>query len=373
MTSITEICPQCGSREIDPTGKCQVCGLHVVEEKAAPKATRQKEAGARDGLIEVDFSTSPQDQNSEMPEWRSELSRRLLEIKRRRGEGQGPSDELPAAPLSLPQSETTSNVRAKPAGDPPLITAAPAGQRAVAPAGSQFNRSRPIRTDRIVPLPERNAQRSPRPAKKVDMPLPLFQPARGKAGTKPAAIETGRSDFPKVMDPDPDKLQKLLDTIVLRQAEPSVPSTPGASAKTAVPEESGDMLILLSRTLSGFMDLVLVLLLTGGFVLAADFFSGVEMIDGISKAWYTALLLATYFLYATFFLSTANQTIGMMIKDLRVVGDNGLRPGLDQVLMLSAGFLLSIFALGVGLLWSFFDREHRCLHDRLSHTRVVRI
>jgi uncharacterized RDD family membrane protein YckC len=121
------------------------------------------------------------------------------------------------------------------------------------------------------------------------------------------------------------------------------------------------------------MDLLLIGLLAGGLILSADFFSGIEMIDGVSKAWYAALLLATYLLYSTFFLGTANQTIGMMIKDLRVVSDNGLRPRLDQVLLLSAGYLLSIFAVGIGLLWSFFDPEHRCLHDRLSHTRVVRI
>ncbi len=367
MTPIPEICPHCKSKEIDPAGKCQVCGLKVTaEDKPRPESPRKVEGGTLGGSIEVDFSTAPQNSGLEMPEWRHELSRRLLEIKHRRGKIVEPAPAPPAKTLPFPQAEQSSRTRSIPMADAPLVTQA--ARRAATNAA--ISEDKP---DKIVRLPERNAARQPRTVKKADAPLPLFQPARGKAGVKSAPADVGLKPIPKVMDPDPAELQKLLDTIVLRQAGPAVVSPPAQAAKKRSEEESGNMLILLSRTLSGFMDLLIVCLLTGGIILAADFFSGIEMIDNVSKAWYGALLLATYLLYSTFFLGTANQTIGMMIKDLRVVGENGARPRLKQILQLSAWFLLSFLAAGFGLLWSFFDRRHRCMHDRISKTHVVRV
>ncbi len=364
MTPIPDICPHCKSKEIDSAGKCQVCGHRVKEDKPTHDRPRRSEGGSLDRPINVEFSTSTEDQNPEMPEWRHELSRRLLEIKRKRGESPEPGPVLPAKTLPFPHLEQPLRIEAKPIADAPLITKASVGPATSSAAEPQ---------DKIVRLPERNIARPQRAARKANAPLPLFQPARGKAGIKSASAEVDLRPIPKVTDPDPDQLQKLLDTIVLRQVDRGIasPQVAGANRKTA--EEPGDKLILLSRTLSGLMDLLIVVLLAGCFILAADFFSGIEMIDNVSKAWYAALLLATYMLYSTFFLGTANQTIGMMIKDLRVVGERGERPKINQILLLSAGYLLSALALGLGLLWACFDRRSRCLHDRLSHTHIVRL
>jgi uncharacterized RDD family membrane protein YckC len=63
----------------------------------------------------------------------------------------------------------------------------------------------------------------------------------------------------------------------------------------------------------------------------------------------------------------------MMITDLRVVGDDGVRPVLHQLLSRCTLYLLSFFALGIGLLWSLINRESLCLHDKLSDTRVKRV
>jgi len=131
--------------------------------------------------------------------------------------------------------------------------------------------------------------------------------------------------------------------------------------------------MLLSRTLSGLIDLIVVVLCTGGFILAADHFAGIVILDSISLFDYSALFLMTYILYSIFFLAACGQTIGMMITDLRVVGSGRKRPSVSRLLGRCLGYLLSLLVLGIGLLWSLFDRESLCFHDRVSLTRVVRV
>lgn len=360
-------CPHCNSKDIDPTGKCQVCGLKVREDEPVPRAAEEGDAVFPDGPAKADGLSSPREPTPEIPEWRHELSRRLIEIKRRRGV----PVELPPAPqaasaktLPFPQPEQPPRAEVEPV----LQLSAPprAARRAARPVLSDIQ-------DRIVRLPERPAARQQHATKKADRPLPLFQPALGKGGTVRNPAELQAKPIPRVTDPDPVELKKLIDAIVINRVQPATAPTAKAAPKRRIEEEHGDLLLLLSRTLSGFVDLLIVGLCTGAFIVSADFFSEIDMIDNVSKVWYSALLLATYLLYSTFFLGTANQTIGMMIKDLKVVGENGKRPRMSQILKLSAAYLLSIVAAGSGLIWACFDREHRCLHDRLSRTWIVRL
>jgi uncharacterized RDD family membrane protein YckC len=78
-------------------------------------------------------------------------------------------------------------------------------------------------------------------------------------------------------------------------------------------------------------------------------------------------------MYSIFFLAASGQTVGMMITDLRVIGIANSRPSVSQLFARSFGYLLSVIVLGAGLVYSFFDRKHRCFHDRLSDTSVIRI
>jgi uncharacterized RDD family membrane protein YckC len=149
-------------------------------------------------------------------------------------------------------------------------------------------------------------------------------------------------------------------------ADPFVPSA-------AVLDRDQDFVMLLSRVLSGLVDLIIIFLSAGFLVLAADIFSGVRILGLTSVFNYAVLLLLVYFLYSLFFLGISNQTIGMMMTNLRLAMDKSDdRPRIARVLLRSAGYLLSLLCLGAGLLWALFDRERRCFHDRLTSTRVVR-
>jgi uncharacterized RDD family membrane protein YckC len=143
-----------------------------------------------------------------------------------------------------------------------------------------------------------------------------------------------------------------------------------------VPEPGPDQegkLILLSRTLSGLVDWIVIAFCTGAFIVAADYFSGIIALDRISLLLFFALFLLNYFLYSLFFLAASNQTIGMMITDLRVVGVANNRPSLGQLARRCCGYFMSVCFVGIGLVSALFDRGSLCFHDRISGTRVVRI
>ena len=168
------------------------------------------------------------------------------------------------------------------------------------------------------------------------------------------------------------EVRHLIDDMVAKRNSPMRTLEVSARAVVSPEEEPAgeNKLILLSRTLSGMIDLLAVFLCTIGFVMAEDVFSGIEIFDEISFVNSAVVFLTTYFLYSLFFLGAANQTIGMMITHLRLVADSGSRPVFGRILGRCVLFILSVAALGIGLLWGCFDPESRCLHDHLSGTRV---
>jgi uncharacterized RDD family membrane protein YckC len=138
-------------------------------------------------------------------------------------------------------------------------------------------------------------------------------------------------------------------------------------------DQAQDWITLLSRVLSGLVDLIIISLSAGFLVLAADIFSGVRILGLTSVLIYSLLLLLVYFLYTLFFLGITNQTIGMMMTNLRLAMDKSdARPQFVWIVIRSVAYLLSVVCLGAGLIWALFDRERRCFHDRLTNTRVVR-
>ena len=171
--------------------------------------------------------------------------------------------------------------------------------------------------------------------------------------------------------------QKRIDEMTSRQSQHKEVLF-GASFKNVPSPKVSDFnnspMMLLSRSLSGLVDLIIIGLSTGILILAADIFSGIKVLGFGSIVNYMLLFLLIYFLYSLFFFRISSQTIGMMITHLRVVtGMNMERPRVGRILARCVGYLISLFFFGLGLLWAFFDQEHRCFHDRLTNTRVVRI
>jgi uncharacterized RDD family membrane protein YckC len=330
-------CPECQNGEINSSGECLACGHQMPEESSMSERVfednmEDTERSIPEGVVELNYSAGAEESSSqdEIPQWRKELSERLQAIKRKK-HAAGLRTGFHEIKTTKEQSQSD--------------------EAAIA-----------LRAEIMARMKAR------KPAPKPPAPIPLqktLQPLK----PEPPEVTTSLNA------PDPRKIQNLIDTMVSRPPTPSDGSLPFDNEPRTFFDSLEDpegKLILLSRTLSGLVDLICVVLCTGIFILAADYFSGIIVLDSISFIYFSILFLLTYFVYSIFFLASSSQTIGMMITDLRVVRMDASRPTLGQLLGRCCCYLASLFGLGIGLLWSLVSREHLCLHDRVSGTQIVR-
>jgi uncharacterized RDD family membrane protein YckC len=298
----------------------------------------------------MDYTHPPHSAAEELPPWRQELSRRLQEIKQRR---ESSSEEiLPGiAGPKLPFPESS--------------------ERLIASEKTNLTPDAPSAASTRI---ESNLQEKSRPAPRSTSkraPVRSVRPARLAPDQSQEAISKPATPAP---EPKSANIRDLIDHAVTKQ--PLSPDTDGhVWIRPATGTSAGfeDKLILLSRTLSGLIDLIIIVLFTGTFIISADALSGIIVLDAVSLINFSALLLMTYFVYSIFFLSSANQTIGMMITNLKVVAEGRQRPEMRQLFIRCFGYLASACLAGIGLVWGCFDRDSRCLHDVWSNTRVVRV
>lgn len=329
-------CPQCQSDQIDGTGVCPACGYRTPAVAAQSPESTSTDLQSSGGPNEGEGAEGAPDRvpTREKPQWQQELSERLQAIRQRRENADlsGRTTRETAAPYSTPRMSIVP---------PPVVP--------------------PIRLPEDVPLRKPVPRPlTPIPRQKPLEPLPQ-EPTSHHARTRPA---------------DSLDVRSLIDNAISKKSLPAEEHEDHAgffeSAESEFPENEGK-LILLSRTLCGLVDLIVVLVSTGALILAADFFSGIIVLDLVSYLYFGLLFLLTYFSYSLFFLAASSQTIGMMITDLRVVGVYHERPSFRQLFQRCWGFLLSLLGLGFGLVWGLFDRESLCFHDRISDTQIIRM
>jgi uncharacterized RDD family membrane protein YckC len=354
-------CIKCGSQEIDSGGTCMVCGY--INREAVADTDLRAEGPRHTGPFEIESSVSGDilgSDQSELPVWRQELSRRLQEIKQRR------------------ENMTSYD---SPYADSSALSPSHEGEREQEPPGPGPSRSLNLSEPGAegFPLkasnPEQNAGVKDAPTSHI-----ASHNRRGSSGAGEPSIGD-RQAAPAEADRTVEDFRTLIDRVIRK--EPAAEEEAPEEAPQTDPEDfrqpflglepETDKLILLSRTFSGLVDLVIVVLISSTLIFAVDVIEGIEVFDTVSLLYYLGLLIATFLVYSVFFLGTANQTIGMMITDLRITGESRPRPSLNQVFVRSLVFLFALSAAGTGLIIGFFDRHARCLHDRLSQTRVVRL
>jgi len=88
---------------------------------------------------------------------------------------------------------------------------------------------------------------------------------------------------------------------------------------------------------------------------------------------YRLMLILLTVAFFGLFWTRSGQTLGMAAWHLKVEREDGaLLTWRDTAIRLGAA-MLSWLPAGLGFLWILADREQRAWHDRLSHTRVVRL
>jgi uncharacterized RDD family membrane protein YckC len=89
-----------------------------------------------------------------------------------------------------------------------------------------------------------------------------------------------------------------------------------------------------------------------------------------------ALALAVWGVVGTYFVLSwrrGGQTMGMRPWRLKVLGLDGRTAGTGTLWLRYAVATLSLFAGGLGFLWSLVDGERRTWHDLASRTVLVRL
>jgi len=129
--------------------------------------------------------------------------------------------------------------------------------------------------------------------------------------------------------------------------------------------------ILLSRLLAGIIDLTLPVLIAFGFVAAASWKLGFDLLGYDSLIWVCVFAGFFFIFNSIFFLLSSGQTPGMVLTDLNIVSAEPEEEIPAGTLVLRIVFFLLSLASVIGLLWALVDSRKCCLHDILSGTRVV--
>jgi uncharacterized RDD family membrane protein YckC len=181
----------------------------------------------------------------------------------------------------------------------------------------------------------------------------------------PEAISTEAA--PADALPAPDWNQAEWSNIKL-EAQPAAESIAAAEAAAAATTQEIDLAPLGRRMLALFVDATLI----AAAVIAAGAVSAYNAITlpgprdlGISTLFG---FVAAAVLYELLFLTLAKATPGMKYAQIALATFSNQPPSREQRQRRLAVMALSVLPVGLGLLWSLFDEERLCWHDRLSQT-----
>lgn len=122
------------------------------------------------------------------------------------------------------------------------------------------------------------------------------------------------------------------------------------------------------RRLAGIIDLFCLLFAYGGFLGLFGSLGGHFTVSKLSIAVCATTFAIVYLQYFALFTIFGGTTPGMMMRRLQVVSFSGESPTPRQMLLRSAGYLLSAGTFFLGFLWSMWDEDELTWHDRLSRT-----
>jgi len=122
------------------------------------------------------------------------------------------------------------------------------------------------------------------------------------------------------------------------------------------------------RRLSGMIDLFCLLFAYGGFLGLFGSLGGHFTVNKLSVEVCASTFAAVYLQYFVLFTIFGGTTPGMMLRGLQVMSFTGEPPTPRQMVLRSAGYLLSAGTFFLGFLWAMWDSDELTWHDRLSRT-----
>jgi uncharacterized RDD family membrane protein YckC len=127
------------------------------------------------------------------------------------------------------------------------------------------------------------------------------------------------------------------------------------------------------RVFAEMLDTLLVLLASGIFGLIVAKLNPASLTQEKHALLGMLVLIPAMFwgIYKYMFLVHGGTTLGMQMAQLRLIYFDGEKPSITPRRFRALSMLISIFPLGLGLLWSFVDPDTLCWHDRISRTYMT--
>jgi len=108
-------------------------------------------------------------------------------------------------------------------------------------------------------------------------------------------------------------------------------------------------------------------------VCIAVFITGDSLIRILLSASIFILIPLTNLIYHIAMEGSSRQaTYGKMILKIRVCNIDGTTIGYGKAAARNLAKILSVFTLGIGYLFNFFNKKQQCLHDMLAGTLVMK-
>jgi uncharacterized RDD family membrane protein YckC len=163
---------------------------------------------------------------------------------------------------------------------------------------------------------------------------------------------------------DRDLLEDLQRLEAVERPQGDTPSVSGASTSA----DAG------RRLVAALIDaMVLAVVTTGVLAITLRWCElSLDEIRVLPVAPTAAFLMLVALSYLLMFTAAGGQTLGKMAVGIRVIGDEAEIPvSASRIVVREVVALPTVLALGAGLVPAMLG-DRRALHDRLSHTRVVR-
>jgi uncharacterized RDD family membrane protein YckC len=128
---------------------------------------------------------------------------------------------------------------------------------------------------------------------------------------------------------------------------------------------------LAERRRAGVLDVIFLLSAYGGFLMLFRALGGRFSLSRFDAVVTLATLGLLYAQYVTLFTYFAGATPGMMLRNLRVAGLDGLDPSPRHLLWRSLGYVVSAGTMMLGFIWTLWDEDQLSWHDRISQTCIT--
>lgn len=317
-------CPKCGYLGFETTDRCRNCqyDFSLAPFTNDPDLTLLAADRAAESSGDFELPAIKRQTDS--------LSANALDLDRLFGTSEAADESLPPGELEPLEPSPATTFRWTPEAAPSTPDTPAADESAL-----------PFDDGPIVPPP---AARPPLSVRRSTPELPRNRPRT----TRPVRSE------PLQLEAEPHGRESAVDIMA------SLMETPALSARVGAGLVDTALLLAVDLTV-----LFLTLRITG----LQNTLNDVRVLPPIPFIGFLALLAFTY---VAAFTVGGGQTVGKMIMNLRVVGDDGRPVDAAGGMLRAAGCMLVPLTFGLSYVPALVTSDHRALHDRLAGTRVVR-